>query len=586
MLNSFPGTSDDAHLNDAEKPASIPVTMCRYSESGTVIKSILPIHGTEYVAVSHVWGCGLKWRNVPGIEEDVFASEEKVKFLMQHLPSIIGSKWFWMDILCINQRDEDARVAVTQHIPAIFRSAERTVVIRSGAGLRDCCVNAYKFLPDGETFDYRTVRDHHLTVHGKDIHFEEDVLSRLWPLQEILISDYIQFVRCDDVPDDEITRPYPIDGPGMMSMSSANILTDLVSLSVSWAFLSDNPTGSSVSVVEFQHAFLNATCVTRKPMNRRRIVPAGAELYIHFDSIRQTSKERDFILAIMPQYKFYTVPENAKQMTFGQLFVDCCHQLDRARPSPPPDGRVKPLLVSSSCEIFTATDNVPLPTCLGDFIKLLGGGMPIASREMVDVNLLAEAMSYHVQAQEVICNDVFETVRLIKASMNASKELWQAATSSIVTESEDQPGNYASRKNVSLQIMRIILCTLDPELDQIAAALLGDGHKENLQSRSLQDIVRFTALITCGLSASTFEWSLRNLTPLTVTFRGQKLLALAPNSVVDLKEGYEFFLRKSTRGLWTLSLEAEERWLLLARKIKVEARDEVMCLFPPRMEFT
>jgi hypothetical protein len=514
----------------------------------------------------------------------------------------MGSKWFWMDILCVNQRDEDARVAVTQHIPAIFRGAERTVVIRSGAGLRDCCVKAYELLPGGEAFDYRTVRAHHLTMHGKDILFEEDVLSRLWPLQEILISDCLQFVRCEDVPDDKITRPYPINGPGRMSMSSANTLTDLVSLAVSWTFLSNNPTGSSTSFVEFQHAFLNCTSVTRNPMNRRRIVPAGAELYMHFDSIRETSKPHDFILAMMPQYKFYTVPKGAKQMSFGQLFVDCCRQLDRAQPSPPPDGRLKPLLVSSSLEsgeIFTATDNIPLPTCLGDFIKLLGGGVPIPPTEMVGINPAAETTSYPVQVQEVVCNDVFETVRLVKESMNASKELWQAATSSITSElvaglvtglvPEEQTGSHASRKKVSLKTMRIIneiLLAPEPAPDQIAATFLRDGDKESLQPLSLQDIVRFSALISCGLSGSTvtFEWS-QNLTPLTVTFRSQTLLALAPNSVVDSNEGYEFFLRKSTRGLWTLSLEAEERWLLVARKMKDESNVKIMCLFPTLIEF-
>ena len=41
-----------------------------------------------------------------------------------------------MDILCIDQRNETERVAVTQYIPAIFRSALRTLAVRDSTGVR------------------------------------------------------------------------------------------------------------------------------------------------------------------------------------------------------------------------------------------------------------------------------------------------------------------------------------------------------------------------------------------------------------------------------------------------------------------
>jgi hypothetical protein len=206
IYNLHCSETKDSPRNRAVQQTSLQVTMCRYSESGILIKAKLPIDATEYVAVSHVWGRDAEWRHIPGVKSDVFASKEKAKFLVERLPFIVENKWFWMDILCINQHDDEARIAITQHIPAIFRSAQRTVVIRGGAGLRDCCVKAYELLPGGECFDYSTARIHHRTIH-KNIHFEENVLSRLWPLQEIMLSDSIQFVRCEDVVDEEITRP-------------------------------------------------------------------------------------------------------------------------------------------------------------------------------------------------------------------------------------------------------------------------------------------------------------------------------------------------------------------------------------------
>lgn len=100
---------------------SLNIILCRY-ENGKLIKRILPLSETEYVAVSHVWGKA-EWRDIQGIEGKVLASEEKAYFIEKRMPDIIGNQYFWMDILCIDQHDKDAWVAVTQHIPVIFRSA-------------------------------------------------------------------------------------------------------------------------------------------------------------------------------------------------------------------------------------------------------------------------------------------------------------------------------------------------------------------------------------------------------------------------------------------------------------------------------
>jgi hypothetical protein len=62
---------------------------------------------------------------------------EKANFIAQMLPSIVETEYFWMDILCIEE-DTDARIAATQHIPAIFRSAQRTIVIRDSPGIQGC----------------------------------------------------------------------------------------------------------------------------------------------------------------------------------------------------------------------------------------------------------------------------------------------------------------------------------------------------------------------------------------------------------------------------------------------------------------
>jgi hypothetical protein len=104
--------------------ASVKVTLCRFG-SGRLIKEDHSPSSVRFIAISHVWG-DAQWRRVDGVEGDVLVSEDKAKFITDTLPELIGQEWFWMDVLCIDQRGKAARIAVTQHIPTIFRSAIKT----------------------------------------------------------------------------------------------------------------------------------------------------------------------------------------------------------------------------------------------------------------------------------------------------------------------------------------------------------------------------------------------------------------------------------------------------------------------------
>src|SRR5205814_2031689 len=162
----------------------------------------------EYVAVSHVWG-NAKWRSIPIADGELMVSSEKAQFLKHQLPSIMGSSWFWMDILCINQRDRGARVSVTKYIPTIFRSATKTLVVRESTGLRHCCAKA---VPDiskllfkslGPNNDYGFSSMHYKDHPSHQPKGEDGILTRLWPFQEIILSDNLQFVRCAGTPESD-----------------------------------------------------------------------------------------------------------------------------------------------------------------------------------------------------------------------------------------------------------------------------------------------------------------------------------------------------------------------------------------------
>ena len=53
-------------------------------------------------------------------------------------------------------------------------------------------------------------------------------------------------------------------------------------------------------------------------------------------------------------------------------------------------------------------------------------------------------------------------------------------------------------------------------------------------------MIRLTALISCGIGISAFEWSLNKLTPVFVDFRNFRFLALVPYST--LAAGFRFFV--------------------------------------------
>jgi hypothetical protein len=194
-MSSFP------NLSGIDNP-EVRITMCRYSNE-KFERLVLSTHDTKYIAISHSWGSPT-WRRIQGAEGEIWASEERAAFIQNRLPSIIGDNYFWMDIMCVDQRNQGANISVPKHIPPIFRHAERTLILRDGAGFRDCCIQAvgdfdsWSLTEDEEHTTARCrLADHCQTVHASEC-LNEGVLSRLWVYQEVLLSDNIQFVRDGD----------------------------------------------------------------------------------------------------------------------------------------------------------------------------------------------------------------------------------------------------------------------------------------------------------------------------------------------------------------------------------------------------
>lgn len=104
------------------------------------------------------------------------------------------------------------------------------------------------------------------------------------------------------------------------------------------------------------------------------------------------------------------------------------------------------------------------------------------------------------------------------------------------------------------------------------------GSRTVIQSVGLEAVVRLAALISCGVGASAFEWSKRNLTPVLIRCRSQVYLGLAP----VLHDGYEFFLLEADR--YRATQKAIKRFSLLAWNSKVVPELYNVCLFPPDID--
>jgi hypothetical protein len=134
MGKSESGLTSSAVQLSSTEGSLLHITLCRYG-SGQLIRQERSL-SEEFIAISHVWN-NADWLRVGSIEGEIIVLEGKARFIAKDLPALVGGSWFWVDILCVDQRNVDARVAVTQHIPSIFQATKKTIVIRESIGFRD-----------------------------------------------------------------------------------------------------------------------------------------------------------------------------------------------------------------------------------------------------------------------------------------------------------------------------------------------------------------------------------------------------------------------------------------------------------------
>lgn len=422
-------------------------------------------------------------------------------------------------------------------------------------------------------------------------------MERVWVLQEALLSNTIHFVRLGNVPEDQSTCE-GIVNPLRFGMNLQLLL-------LHWSSYGNDGSRrkQETQALEFVHAFLNYGTVTRVPETVHHVQSSNinGDYLSHLNSTRGTGKARDFILAIMPQYPWYKVPQNAKAITFGQLFVDCCRQAQQANVLHAP--LLTATYPSQRVGQLQPTPNIPLPKCLGDFVKLLNGPVfhgltPAASLEL----------GYPVSVRQTgLKADAI--IQIIKESMVCSGYLWRRANDGELYPYVDNPKWFREmpkRFNIAQWLdaaPKVINDDIDDQIRHVAKVLnllhdisgVNPGYRrhpvrlaiwkkirkwllKDASSSFIDTLLQLTALVSCGLGISAFQWSKQNLTAVIVHFRNRDLLALIPK---DVAENHSFETLKFHLARANEIRDTVERFVLVSTH-PISSTG----LYPQRVDFT
>lgn len=365
------------------------VHLCRFDDAGSLQLQVGDLDHDSYYAISHVWQQAV-WTQIRGVERPVVASSQKVRFITDVLPSLVGHELFWMDILAVDQTSKEERSAIIQHIPTIYRNARKTIVIREDGGFQACCVDAVsRYISMYQTGQYPDRGTVWITEHVDEHHsgaFEESWLDRIWPMQETNLSDSLQFVTCRRI---EAERNAPESGripdqidplPLHKMQNLTSIYEDLriqaeawvrrASFSVADADHGDQTAAEDGLVQNFMRAVVLDGAVERQPVFQESPQSIRSVLRHWRRSQRRTTESRDFVLAVFVEYSWYIVPENAKSLSFDRILADLAAQL-------PSSERLCARICGGSLQTKTSfedawqpSESAPDPLNLGEFVQL------------------------------------------------------------------------------------------------------------------------------------------------------------------------------------------------------------------------
>jgi hypothetical protein len=214
---------------------------------------------------------------------------------------------------------------------------------------------------------------------------------------------------------------------------------------------------------------------------------------------------------------------------------------------------IAPLLSEMSADI-------PEPTCLGDFVKLLDG--PKFLKDPFSAPGLRTRVCKATPQGDTGSSVKAELLRCIQQSMACSPEMWDQAADGELFEYRDEAkwnqvklpkpfyindymvfpvANHDCAIRNALKILNlmhdIVRVKGDFRLYLLTRLRLWKRVKGWLIHQAphfyLDNLLQAASLVSCGLGISAFDWSKKNVAPVLVEFRGKRHLALAPIAITD-----------------------------------------------------
>ncbi|OQE20725.1 hypothetical protein PENFLA_c016G06074 [Penicillium flavigenum] len=412
IYGSWPGTLDSPIIRcrntavtdlvcDLPKSKMPRLTFCRFDDRGNLALEEREIRDTTFIAISHVWG-EADWLSAPQIPFRVLATTHKVRFITEKLPSLVKSGYFWMDILSVDQSSKQSRSAAVDQIPAIYKKARLTIVIREPGGVMSCCASSL-MAKCSRSLDTKTaetmIDDHIRTQHPHGL--QERWLERVWPLQELHLSDHLLFAVCDPPETDYAGTMEPVPPS---SIEASAVYFNIFQLASQWStrlYVHNRHVYKQI-LKECLHDFLQAILRNRS-VSRAADETYPSAFHVLSESTwsgRRTGHPRDLVLALFPQFAWYHTPrrERLKEMEFADTFQDCMQQVQNLARSDAtsaawdaflfgpqnekqnwPHMIVRPKIVqgvlhgfrTDSHSSWAPAKDVPHPENLGDFCRLM-----------------------------------------------------------------------------------------------------------------------------------------------------------------------------------------------------------------------
>lgn len=479
-------------------------------------------------------------------------------------------------------------------------------MLRDGTAFGECCAAVI-----GETVDddaegsaesrgfgwEKSFINHHKAEHSRS-HSDEVVLSRLWMMQEILLSDHIQFVQCDTGPLN--LRGYPSEYG--RKWASISLRENLKILASSWSLMWRDASATTESKLQDVRNFL-LTFLTYGTVSRGRaqnlssfsVLGVGCSVWLDTNSLHRATKCRDYILAVMPRFEFYKVPNGVRQMSFGELFANCFLQLEAETSRIKYPGTLEPLIPAPFETGLTTprpSINIPEPRCLGDFAKLLSG--PKLSLQVLDSATGSVGyILYEAQISRITWYNITDMLSAVVHCISIVKQFWYDAfvgelgeAISNSTFQDYEPHGWGKHLQAAYDIARFIMMKIEASVPllEIPNQLFDDERCRTLletysdSPSSLEKLVRILAMVPCNLGLGALDWSEENLEVVSVKFHDIPFLALVPKQFAEQEE-YEYFIVRA-EGYFDSMFESCNGVRLLALK-RSDPLCGCVCLAPP-----